>query len=380
MNEPHDVGGSLAPERVPVLRPLLPPADRLMPYLRRIDAARIYTNWGPLNAELQTRLAALWQLPPGGVVSASSGTAALAGAILALAGRATAARPLAMIPALTFVATATAAQQCGYQPCLVDVDLETWMLDPVRLANAPLDRVGLAIPVAAYGRSIPQAPWRAFSRSTGVPVVIDGAASFDGLSRGADECLGDIPVCLSFHATKCFATGEGGAVATTDTGLAERVTQALNFGFRGSRESQIDHINGKLSEYHAAIGLAELDGWSEKQAGFTTVVERYREGLGARAASDCLVAPPSIGFSYLLWQSRSSTESADAQDRLRHAGVGHRLWYGRGLHRHQVYAELPHHSPLAVTDALTARLVGIPISADLSPSSIGIVTAALLGR
>src|SRR5579862_9688398 len=94
---------------VPVLRPLLPSADDLLPYLRRIDETRIYTNWGPLTVELESRLCDRFGVPEPGVVSAASGTHALVGAILATAGRATPERPVALIPALTFVATAVAA-------------------------------------------------------------------------------------------------------------------------------------------------------------------------------------------------------------------------------------------------------------------------------
>ena len=98
---------------VPVLHPRLPEARALLPYLERIDRSRRYTNWGPLTLELESRLARRWRLPESGVVSAASGTAALVGAILAAAGRATPGRSVAMVPALTFVATAVAVQQIG---------------------------------------------------------------------------------------------------------------------------------------------------------------------------------------------------------------------------------------------------------------------------
>jgi hypothetical protein len=122
---------------VPVLLPLLPSADRLLPYLRRIDVTRNYSNHGPLSRELEERLAGALALPEGGLVCASSGTAALVGAILATAGPATPKRPLAIIPAFTFAATASVVAQCGYQPYLADVDPESWMLAADRLIEHP---------------------------------------------------------------------------------------------------------------------------------------------------------------------------------------------------------------------------------------------------
>src|SRR5687768_5876546 len=74
---------------IPVLRPMLPCAERVLPYLKRIDETRLYSNYGPLSRELERRLADTLQLPADGLISASSGTAALVGAILATAGRAT---------------------------------------------------------------------------------------------------------------------------------------------------------------------------------------------------------------------------------------------------------------------------------------------------
>src|SRR5262245_17204187 len=100
---------------VPVMRPKLPNADRLLPYLRRIDSGRLYSNFGPLTVELQNRLALHFGMPPDCVVCASCGTAALMAAILATAGPATRDRPYALVPAFTFAATAAAVELCGYR-------------------------------------------------------------------------------------------------------------------------------------------------------------------------------------------------------------------------------------------------------------------------
>src|SRR5260370_12120788 len=136
-------------EFIPAMRPMLPSSAKLLPYLHRIDSSRIYSNNGPLATELERRLAAYFDLlPGGGVVSAASGTAALIGAILTTVGAATAQRPLALIPAYTFVATASAVERCGYRPYLVDIDSKSWMIEPDRLRNLPIcNQVGLVVPV-----------------------------------------------------------------------------------------------------------------------------------------------------------------------------------------------------------------------------------------
>jgi len=364
-------------EPIPVLRPLLPCADRILPYLRRIDETRLYSNHGPLSLELERRLAEALGLPPGGLVTASSGTAALVGAILASAGRASPDRPLAIIPAFTFAATAAAVEQCGYRPYLADVGAESWMLDPARLVDHPKrEQLGLVVPVATFGRPVPQEPWRRFRATSGIPVVIDGAASFAGLAERPGEFLGAIPVAISFHATKAFATGEGGAVATIDTDLALRSGQALNFGVSGIRDCRMASTNGKMSEYHAAVGLAELDFWPEKLAAFRTVAERYRQAVAAAGLAQRFYGMPDIAPNYALFRCRGAAEADRVEHSLRQGSIDFRLWYGRGLQHQTYYTSLPRDA-LDVTDDIAPCLVGLPMAPDLDEETIGRVVTAL---
>jgi dTDP-4-amino-4,6-dideoxygalactose transaminase len=362
--------------RIPVLRPQLPRAQALLAYLERIDAQRVYANFGPLVLEFERRLVGHFRQPEGALVSASSGTAALVAAILAGAGRATAARPLALMPAYTFVATAVAAEQCGFQPALADVDALTWALDPDRLRDDPLlARAGVVIVVAPYGRAFDQAAWAAFARDTGVPVVIDAAAAFEALGEDPGRSFGPVPVVVSFHATKSFATGEGGAVVCTDIAFVERAGQALNYGFSGSRESRMPSTNGKMSEYHAAVGLAELDAWPHKQRRMHAVADQYRRQLAARGLAAGLVAAPEISSSYVLWHAADAAEAAAVRRAFDRNDIGYRLWYGDGLARQPHFASAPSGS-LDHTDAIAARLLGIPTAPDLGPDEVARVVAA----
>ncbi|MGA8535053.1 MAG: DegT/DnrJ/EryC1/StrS family aminotransferase [Candidatus Tumulicola sp.] len=346
-------------------------------YLSRIDESRIYTNYGPLCLELEERICGILALPLGSCQSASSGTTALVGAILARAGRATSERPLAIVPAFTFVATALAAEECGYSPFLADVDAVTWMLDPERmLGEVPLDRVGVVIPVAPFGRPVPHDPWRAFSEKTGIPVVIDGAASFDSLANASPHCLSEIPIALSFHATKSFSTGEGGGVITTDRGLSKRIVRALNFGFFDSRDCKGPSVNGKMSEYHAAVGLAELDGWREKLAAFNRVAEWYRKHAEDLGIEQHVVVTPEISACYALFRANDAAQAEAVTAALESDLIDSRWWYGRGLH-HQTYFEKAPRSELGVTEDLALRLLGLPLACDIEEESIARIVTRL---
>jgi dTDP-4-amino-4,6-dideoxygalactose transaminase len=362
-----------------VLKPRLPSAEQLLPYLRRIDENRVYANWGPLVGELEQRLAERLSLAPGAVTSAASGTAALIGSILAVAGRATEARPYALLPSFTFVATALAAEQCGYRPHLADVDPDTWLLEPGQIiAHPKLAEVGLVIPVATFGRPVQQSRWQAFRDATGIPVVIDGAASFDRLIETSPTCLGSIPTAMSFHATKCFATGEGGAVAASDLALVEAIQSALNYGFFGTRETQGPSTNGKLSEYHAAVGLAELDAFSEKLRSLIAVAERYRSALHAAGMGDRLLATPEIGAGYIVFCCDDAAQGTAVAAALDHEGVGYRRWYDYGIHRHPYFAQA-RCDELRVTEELAACALGLPLAPDLRLDAIDRV-AGILAR
>lgn len=359
---------------VPVCRPLLPPAQALLPYLQRVDDARYYTNHGALSVELSGRLSQLYGVDSSQLLLASTGTSAIIGALLACAGRPRAGRMLCVCPSFTFVATAVAAVACGYEPFIADIDTETWALNPVTLAQLPeIERVGAVIAVAPCGRTPDLDAWQRFATSTGIPVVVDAAACFDTLDR-AQLARSDVPVAVSLHATKTFSTAEGGLILCRDASIIERATRALNFGFYDSRESIGPSINGKMSEYHAAIGLAELDGWQDKRAGFLKTSELYRaaakaHGVGDRIISDCRNATP-----YAFHLAGSAGEALKLEETLRRQSIDTRRWYGGGLHRQPAFERCAR-TDLPYTDDLAARLTGLPFAVDLGAEPISRIAA-----
>lgn len=347
--------------RVPVLRPELPATDALLPYLRSLDDSRIYSNNGPMVLRLEQRLSAFFDQPKCGVTAAASGTAALIGAILTKAGRGVPGRATALVASYTFVASATAAQNCGYAPHFVDLSPDHWGLDPVTLRNHPrLHEAGLVIVTAPYGRLVDLTAWEAFEDATGVPVVVDCAAGFDVMARAEDMRLSRrIPVAVSFHATKTFGCGEGGAVFSADPDFALRCHRAINNGFLGCRQVIGDNTNGKMSEYHACVGMAEMDGWAHKAARYATMTTMYRAAFADRG----LCAPVHIGgtvsAAYALCLCPDAATAESLRLALAYGGFETRFWYGHGLHAEAGFGPYPH-DPMPHTDALSRRLLGLP--------------------
>jgi dTDP-4-amino-4,6-dideoxygalactose transaminase len=205
--------------------------------------------------------------------------------------------------------------------------------------------------------------------------VIDGAATFEA-AAGQQAILGELPVAMSFHATKAFATGEGGCVASTESAMIQRIGQALNFGFSGSRDSAIPSLNGKLSEYHAAVGLAALEEWNATSEATARVLDLYRESFNRLGLADRLVCGPEVASIYVLFQARTQLEANDVAAGLVDEGVSHRLWYGGGLQTHTRYAGCSS-DPLPVTEELAPRLIGLPFAVDLDERAVARIAAAV---
>jgi dTDP-4-amino-4,6-dideoxygalactose transaminase len=365
-------------KKIPVLRPKLPDAQSLLPYLLRTDESRIYSNFGPLAVEFQSRLAMLLGVAPESVISASCGTNALIAAILGGAGVPTNSRPYAIIPSFTFVATAIAAERCGFQLYFVDVDPNSWTLDAFKMLEHPiLDHAGVIIPVAPFGRPVLQQDWLAFRERSGVPVVIDAGASLSCIIDDSRSFIGSIPTAFSLHATKSFGIGEGGCVISTEGDVIARVSASLNFGFIETRDSAIPSLNGKLSEYHAAVGLALLSCWKEKWATVSRVVRCYRDEFGRHGLSERFFSLPQIDGSYALFLCGTGKEAGQIMSALERDCIDFRLWYGAGVHRHTHFLNAARDDHLPVTERLGCTLIGLPMAPDLQLADIARVAAVV---
>jgi dTDP-4-amino-4,6-dideoxygalactose transaminase len=355
---------------IPVMRPKLSAAEAVIRYLHKIDSTRIYSNFGPLVRALEDRLAAHYGVANGTVVSVANGTSGLT---LALAAQSARPGTLCAMPAWTFVASAHAAKMAGLIPFFVDVEAETWAIDPQRVADAiagaPAE-VGAVMPVVPFGQPIDVAAWNRFQSRVKLPVVIDAAAGFDALKPGA------VPAVVSLHATKVLGVGEGGFVISTDTALTKDIRARSNFGFAGTREAVVPGANAKLSEYHAAVGLAALDEWAVARNEWVAVAQAYR---GALSATNRLRFQGGFGENWIASTcviSLSDGTVAEMTAALAAAAVDTRRWWGRGAHAHAATAGFPR-TPLPVTEALGRSTIAIPFFRDLGASEIERVAAAV---
>jgi dTDP-4-amino-4,6-dideoxygalactose transaminase len=368
---------------VPLLSIQLPSLDRLTPYLARIDQSRWYSNFGPLVQELEQRLAATFKRPGAdlpSVVTVGNGTVGIELALRALGLPRNA--PV-LVPALTFAATATAVLSAGLRPVVWDVAKDSWLLTP-EIATQAAEEVALraVVPVATYGCPQDTVGWNRFYEETGIPVLIDAAASF-----GNQLDCGPTGTIYSLHATKTLAAGEGGFVVTRDVKFAAAVRQLSNFGINLDRPTiapigavTMIGTNGKLSEYHAAVGLASLDDWPHNAARRKTLYQLYTDRIRAirglstqwqQADVECVRS-----VCCLLLDSPMRRDAAEAS--LKRLGVATRRWYLPLISRHPAFAHMARR-PTPVADDIANRLLGVPFHLFLDEASQDEVLAGLAG-
>ena len=356
---------------IPLMKPLLPDRQALEPYLAEIDKNRWYSNFGPLERRFEARLAEYFQIGSRQLVCVSNGTQALS---ISLKTVARSPVGCCLLPSFTFAATPHAAVGAGLEPYFLDVNRETWALNPktVEAVLKNLDvPVAAVMPVAPFGAPFNIEEWDEFHRITGIPVVIDAAAGFDSATAGLN------PVIISLHATKAMGIGEGGLILCRDNNLAEQLRAARNFGFLGERVAEIPGMNAKLSEYGAAVGLAALDGWSDRRAQLCRIVADY---LDVFEGIEHLRFAPGFGLNNAVTTCNVTFQDPVASqiiDALREEGIETRRWWNRGCHLEPVFAGCQRTS-LDCTEYLADRVVGLPFHIDLDKSQIERIRDAVM--
>lgn len=224
---------------------------------------------GPKVGEFEHELAAACEVEH--ALVASSGTAALHLAVLALG-----LEPgdEILVPAYTFPATGNVVALAGLRPVLVDVDPETMNVDAGRIEVGPRTKAVLAVHL--FGR-----PARLEELPDGLPVLEDAAGALGARRRGR-PCGGlGLLGCLSFHPRKIVTTGEGGAVTTNDSGIADAVAAVRNHGWRSlvPPDMPAPGLNYRLSDILCAVGLPQIRRLDELLAARTRIAEGYAERL-----------------------------------------------------------------------------------------------------
>ena len=362
-----------------VNKPNAAPRAAFEAYFDRAWTAGWFTNDGPLLREFEARLADY--LGTAHAVLIGNGTAALELTIraLGLSGE-------VIVPSFTFISTANALQLAGLTPVFCDVDQRTMNIDPAACEALITPRTSAVIPTHVWGTPCDTARLQGLCDAAGIALIYDSAHAFGVAHRGRRIGGFGLAEIFSLHATKVLHAFEGGCVSTDDRGLAGELRLRRNFGFSGTDRVDVAGTNAKMSEAHAAMGLANLDALDDTLAANRRCHDAYADGLAGIAGLHlCRPAPGEVSnYHYVvaeLDKAEFGLDRDDLVDLLVAENVLARRYFHPGCHR--MTPHLPAAGPppsLPVTEALCERVIVLPAGAALPLKAVaeicGLIRAA----
>lgn len=232
---------------IPVTKPYLPPLNEYICYLEQIWESGWLTNNGHMVQELEQNIKQFLDIPYVNYVT--NGTIALQIALKAL----NITKEIITTP-FSYVATTTSILWEDCKPVFVDIEKDTFCIDANQIEEAITENTEAILATHVYGYPCDVVKIKSIADKYGLKVIYDGAHAFGTNLRGRSLLsYGDIST-VSFHATKLFHTIEGGAIITNDKDIAKKVSLLRSFGHIEDDYYSIG-INGKNSEFHAAMGL-----------------------------------------------------------------------------------------------------------------------------
>jgi len=305
----------------------------------------------------------------GHAVAVSSGTAALHLAVLALG---IGPGDEVVVPAYTFPATANVVELAGAKAILVDVDPQTFNLEVAKLDAALSPRTKAVLAVHLFGRPL---DWDALEAAVpdGVALVEDAAGALGARHRGrACGSLGAMG-CLSFHPRKIVTTGEGGAVTTSDDGLAERVRSLRHHGW--SPSDRYDDLprggfNYRIPDVLCALGIPQLERLEELLAARERIASGYEERLAGVVETPAAAEGDRHGLqAYVVRLERRDEALAGLRAQGIEAQIG-----TYALHRLSAYAD---QGSFPGADRAFERALALPFHTQLTDGDLDRVADAL---
>jgi dTDP-4-amino-4,6-dideoxygalactose transaminase len=343
-----------------VTQPELPPLDEFMPYLEQIWSSRVLTNGGPFHQQLEAALCE--HLGVKHISLFANATIALVTALqsLRITGE-------VITTPYSFVATAHSLLWNGIKPVFADVDPDTLNLDPRRIEAAITPQTTAIMPVHCYGRPCDVQAIQRIADDYNLKVIYDAAHAF-GVQRQGESLLahGDLSV-LSFHATKVFNTFEGGAIVSPDARTKQHIDHLKNFGFVNETTVVATGINGKMSEFNAALGLLQLKHVGAAIERRRAIDHRYRELLrgvpGLRMLERAPDATANHGYFPVLVGPTFAMSRDGLYQHLRDHGVVARRYFYPLISDFPMYRGLPSANPANLPAAREAasQVLCLPI-------------------
>lgn len=364
-------------EPIFVTQPLLPSLEEFMPYLQQIWESKRLTNSGPFHQQLEAALCDYLGIKH--ISLFANGTLALVTALQAL--RITGE---VITTPYSFVATSHSLLWNGIKPVFVDIDPATFNLDPNKIEAAITPQTTAIMPVHCYGQPCDVETIQNIADNYGLKIIYDAAHAFGVKS---DDCsvlnYGDLSV-LSFHATKVFNTFEGGAIVCRDEKTKLHIDHLKNFGFVGEVTVVAPGINGKMSEFNAALGMLQLKGIDQAIQRRQAVDARYRKALTGIKGIHCPQGWNEEGANYayfpILVQNGYPLTRDALYEKLQNMQIYARRYFYPLISEFPMYRGLPSaaSSNLPVASRVAREVICLPIYPELSNEQADFIVEQIL--
>lgn len=336
----------------------------MMPFLERIWGSRILTNNGPLLQQFEAALAHYLGVEHLTVVCNASLGLVLSLRLYGITGE-------VITSPFSFVATCHAIRWAGATPVFADINPHTLNLDPAAVEAAITPRTQAIMAVHCYGVPCDTEGLAKVARQHGLRLIYDAAHAF-GVRKG-DRPLaaeGDLSI-ISFHATKVFNCFEGGAIIAPDAETKQKLDRLTNYGIVDELTIEDIGLNTKMSELHAAVGLALLPRMDEIIAARDHLAGRYWRALSQVPGLHCLCPPGQPGHNSYAFPIRVGSDYVLSRDalyqRLRDEGIFARRYFYPLISDLPMYRGLPsaRHAALPCARPAANEVLCLPLYPDL---------------
>ena len=352
-----------------VTRPSLPPVEEYEALVSEIFASRYLTNGGAQHQKLEAALTQKLDAPY--LRLFTNGHLALECALAAFGfsdGE-------VLTTPFTFISTAHAIVRNGLTPVFCDVEPEYYTLDTAQLEARITPKTRAILPVHVYGNPCNVLEIERIAKRHSLPVLYDAAHAFGvSIHDRAIAQFGDAAM-FSFHATKCFHTIEGGAVACHSAAFAELLNSHKNFGYHADEEIREIGGNAKMTEFQAAMGLLNLKYFEREIAKRGKVAARYRENLSGIEGVSFRPIPEGVTQNYAYLPvtfdpaafGRSRDEVAET---LKQHNIFPRKYFYPIASAAACYRDTYHPESTPVALLASERVLTLPMYADLALSDV----------
>lgn len=362
-----------------VTQPYLPPLEDFVPYLQQIWESKTLTNCGPFHQQFEEALCEY--LGVDHIALFANGTLALVTALqsLRITGE-------VITTPYSFVATSHSLLWNGIKPVFVDVDPKTLNVDPTLIEAAITPNTTAILPVHCYGHPCAVEAIQQIADTYNLKVIFDAAHAFGVKWQGKSILRhGDLSV-ISFHATKVFNTFEGGAIICPDAKTKTRIDQLKNFGHVGELNVVAPGINGKMSEFNAALGLLQLKHIDTAIARREIIDAAYSAQLskvtGIRCIENSGEQRANHAYFPILVEDTFPISRDDLHEQLKAIGIHPRRYFYPLIPEFPMYRGLPSAdlSKLPVARAASRQILCLPIYPDLDINTVNSIAQFIASR